>query len=184
MASKKVIPIKKITSWSFSRYSDYKQCPAKAKYKHIDRIKEPPNPAMARGAAIHTLAEEYIKGKGRTLPPELKLFEAEFKALRKQFKKSINGMVVEDNWSFTSNWEETAWDDWIHCWVRIKLDCAHHEGDDILIVTDWKTGKFREEMNEDYVEQLELYALAPPVAPAPQGSSSSSGLCRSRHGLP
>ena len=160
MATKKIIPIKQATSWSFSRYSDYKQCPLKFKLKHIDKIKEPPNPAMARGAAIHTLAEDYIKGKGRTLPPELKLFGDELKALRKQFKKSINGMVVEDNWSFTKDWAETEWDNWIHCWVRIKLDCAHHEGDDILIVTDWKTGKFRAEMNEDYVEQLELYALA------------------------
>lgn len=160
MAIKRVIPIKAATSWSFSRYSDYKQCPLKFKLKHLDKIKEPPNQAMARGAAIHTLAEQYIKSKIAHLPPELKLFESELKALRKQFKKSINGMVVEDNWSFTKDWQETEWNNWVHCWVRIKLDCAHHESDDILIVTDWKTGKFRTEMNEDYVEQLELYALA------------------------
>ena len=66
----------KITSWSFSRYADYKNCPLKFKLKHVDKLNEPPNEAMARGAAIHTLAEEYIKGKGRTVPPELKLFEA------------------------------------------------------------------------------------------------------------
>jgi CRISPR/Cas system-associated exonuclease Cas4 (RecB family) len=28
------------------------------------------------------------------------------------------------------------------------------------VVTDWKTGKFREDQNEDYLEQLELYALS------------------------
>jgi len=160
MATKKIIPIKNITAWSFSRYSTYKQCPAKLKYSAIDKLKEPPNAAMARGAAIHTLAEEYVKGKGKTLPPELKLFADLFKMLRKQYKKSINGMVVEDNWSFTKDWAETTWNDWIGCWVRIKLDCAHHEGDDVMIVTDWKTGKFRVEMNEEYIEQLELYALA------------------------
>lgn len=158
--TKKTIPVKKITSWSFSRYSDYKQCPAKAKYKHIDKIKEPPNPAMARGAEIHTIAENYIKGVGRSLPSELKLFEVEFKMLRKQFKKSINGMVVEDDWAFTKDWGQTVWDDWINCWLRIKLDCAHLENDGVMIITDWKTGKFRAEMNEDYIEQLELYALA------------------------
>ena len=39
---------KKFTSWSFSRYMDYKGCPAKAKYKHLDKLQEPPNDAMAR----------------------------------------------------------------------------------------------------------------------------------------
>jgi CRISPR/Cas system-associated exonuclease Cas4 (RecB family) len=29
-----------------------------------------------------------------------------------------------------------------------------------MVVTDWKTGKFRAEINDDYIEQLELYALA------------------------
>jgi hypothetical protein len=162
MVTKKVIPIKQITSWSFSRYSDYKQCPLKCKLKHVDRIKEPGSDALNRGAAIHDLAEKYIKGlvKTRVFPVELKLFEALFKMLKAQYKKKINGMVVEDNWAFTKNWTETQWDNWVQCWVRIKLDCAHHQDLETLIITDWKTGKFRVEMNEDYVEQLELYALA------------------------
>ena len=63
-------PPKMITSWSFSRYSDYQQCPAKAKYKHVLRMKEPPNDAMARGTAIHTMAEDYIKGKLNPLQVE------------------------------------------------------------------------------------------------------------------
>ena len=151
---------KTITAWSNSRYADYKQCPLKAKLKHIDKIKEPPNEAMARGAHIHNLAEDYIKGKIKALPKELKSFAGEFKMLRKQYKKSINGMVVEDNWAFTKTWDETQWNNWAHCWVRIKLDCAHHEDDTTLIITDWKTGKYRDDQNDDYIEQLELYALA------------------------
>lgn len=106
---KKVIPIKKITAWSFSRYSTYKTCPYKLKLTAIDKLKEPKNQAMERGAQIHELAEQYIKGKIARLPPELKLFEAEFKRLKAQFKKKISGMVVEDNWSFTKDWDETAW---------------------------------------------------------------------------
>ena len=99
--SKKTIPIKQITSWSFSRYSTYKQCPLKLKLSAIDRIREPGNEAMARGEAIHKLAEKYIKGELRALPKELKLFADEFKKLRAQYKKKTNGMVVEDNWAFT-----------------------------------------------------------------------------------
>jgi CRISPR/Cas system-associated exonuclease Cas4 (RecB family) len=160
MATKKVIPIKPITAWSFSRYSTYKQCPLKLKLSAIDKINEPPNEPMARGARIHNLAEDFIKGKVPKLAPELKLFDKEFKRLRTMFKKISQSMVVEDNWAFTKDWDETSWDNWTACWVRIKLDCAHHESYTTLVVTDWKTGKFRAEMNEEYVEQLELYALS------------------------
>lgn len=160
MSAKKVIPIKQATSWSFSRYQDYKTCPLKFRLKHLDKINEPPNEAMARGAGIHTLAEQYIKGTAATLAPELKLFKDEFKVLRQLYKKRSQSMVVEDNWAFTKDWDETAWNNWTACWVRIKLDCAHHEDATTLVVTDWKTGKFRPEMNEEYVEQLELYALS------------------------
>jgi PD-(D/E)XK nuclease superfamily len=156
----KVIPIRPLTSWSFSRYSDYKTCPLKAKLKHIDKIQEPKNPAMQRGADIHDLAEQFIKGKVAKLPPDLRPMEAEFKRMRQLYKKRPESMVVEDNWAFTKTWDETAWNDWTGCWVRIKLDCAHHEDETTLVVTDWKTGKFRPELNEEYVEQLELYALS------------------------
>lgn len=161
MAIARTIPIKPLTSWSFSRYSDYRQCPLKFKLKHIDKIQEPPNDAMARGAEIHTKAEQYLKGQLRALPPELKLFKDEFKVLKALYKKKTLGAIVEDNWSFTKDWDQTTWNDWANCWLRVKLDCAHYEdGGDVMVVTDWKTGKFRLEKNEEYVEQLELYALA------------------------
>lgn len=155
----KKIPVKQLTAWSFSRYDCYQTCPLQAKLKFIDKVPEPKNDAMARGARIHDLAEQYIKGTLARLPTELKMFKAEFQRLRKQYKKSINGMVVEDTWAFTKDWEETSWNDWIGCWVRIKLDCAHHHNEETLVVTDWKTGKFRPEQNQKYIEQLELYAL-------------------------
>lgn len=153
------IPVKQLTSWSFSRYSDYKQCPLKAKLKHIDKIQEPPNEAMARGAEIHTKAEHYLKGIVKRLPAELKLFKDEFTKLKKLMDRKVLPPIVEDTWALTKDWAITSWNDWTGCWVRIKLDLAHHEDEKTLIVTDWKTGKFRPEMNEDYLEQLELYAL-------------------------
>ncbi len=160
MTTKKVIPIKTATSWSFSRYSDYKQCPKKFQLKHLQKIQEPQNDAMARGSQIHTLAEGFIRGTEAKLAPELKSFADYFKMLKQMFKKKSQSMVVEDNWAFTKVWDETAWNDWANCWVRIKLDLAYHEDDVTLIINDWKTGKFRPEQNEEYVEQLELYALS------------------------
>lgn len=151
---------KQITSWSFSRYSVYRQCPLKAKLKFIDKLPEPKSDAMERGNVIHKLAEDYLKGKISRLPPELKAFAQLFKDLRKRYRKVISKMTVEDTWAFTREWDQTRWDDWTGCWVRIKLDCAHEEADNVLIIRDWKTGKFRLPKVEEYVEQLELYALA------------------------
>lgn len=152
-------PVQKITSWSFSRYSDYVQCPLKAKLKHIDKIREPQNDAMARGAEIHKIAENYIKGITARLPKELKLFKDEFKELKAMCKKDPDSIMVEDSWAFKSDWTKTVWNDWVGCWLRVKLDCAHQEDSKVLIITDWKTGKFSDYNLEDYVEQLELYAL-------------------------
>jgi RecB family exonuclease len=66
---------KKITSWSFTRYNTYSQCPAKAKFKFIDKLKEPDSPQMQRGTDIHKLAENYVKGEIVRLPKELVLFK-------------------------------------------------------------------------------------------------------------
>lgn len=148
-----------IKSWSYSRFSTYKQCPLKAKLQYIDKLKEPPNQAMARGNAIHLMAENYIKGHLDELPAELLMFRKEFEYLRSRYAKKVGQPSIEDNWAFTRDWSLTRWDDGAKCWVRIKLDCAHEEKGDVLIITDWKTGKFREDQNADYLEQLKLYAL-------------------------
>ena len=150
----------RLTSWSYSRYSDWTGCPRKAKLKHIDKLKEPGNAAMERGSAIHTSAEQYIKGTLAKLAPELMLFKDEFKALKAMYKKKALPMIVEDNWAFTQDWTETQWNDWVGCWVRIKLDCAHYVADGIMVVTDWKSGKPNDYKKAEYMEQLSLYALA------------------------
>lgn len=164
VTARKVIPIKKITSWSFSRYNDYKQCPLKAKLKFIDKISEPPNDAMARGDKIHKSAEAYIKGTLAKLPADLKSFDKMLKDLKAQYKKRALGMTVEETWAFRNDWSTTTWNDWNGCVLRIKVDCAYHTGPESMIVVDWKTGKFRPEKNEEYVEQQELYALGAMMA--------------------
>ncbi len=172
---------KQITFWSYSRYADYQLCPLKAKLKHLDKIQEPPNAAMSRGGEIGKQAEGYIKGAFKKLAPELMKFKKEFAEFRALYKKlndapeprpgakvkapkpgaprAMYPMTVEDTWAFTKDWSRTTWNDWVGCWVRIKLDCAHEVKGDVLVVTDFKTGKFRPDQNESYVEQLELYAL-------------------------
>ncbi len=146
-----------VTSWSYSRYADYKKCPAFFKYKHLEKRAEPPSPAMQRGTDIHKLAENYANGALKTLPQELKLFAEEFKHLKAQKQK-----IIEDSWVWTQGWAgETTWNDWKGAWVRIKLDAAYVNTDhNALVVIDHKTGKCRPQEHAAYGEQLELYALA------------------------
>lgn len=160
-----VATTKLITSWSFSRYRCYCECPYKAKLKFVDKLKEPGSPAMDRGDAIHKMAEAYIKGhdasgkKVTKLAPELKKFDVLLKKLRKLNTKDPDAIFVEGGWYFTKDWAKTTWNDWAKCWLRVKMDVAYREGG-VLHVIDWKTGKFRPEENATYMEQLELYALA------------------------
>jgi RecB family exonuclease len=149
-----------ITAWSMSRYNDYIKCPALAKYKHVDKLKEPGNAAMERGTAIHKLAEDYVKGLLVKLPAELKGFTDEFKALKAAYKKKKWPMIVEDQWAFTNTWDETEWNNWADCWLRVKIDIAYQTDENILYVTDYKTGKMNDRNNAEYMVQLELYALA------------------------
>lgn len=179
--AKKAAGPKKIAYWSFSLYSTYRECPLKAKFRAIDKIKEPGNEYMDRGNDVHKLCEDYIKGtitlkqlkdsaKNVTLKPwdPTDLID-ELTRLRKVYanrgKLAAQAMqpAVEDTWAFTNEWDIAVWNDWINCWLRVKLDVGEFfkEGKKVIYVpTDWKTGKFYESKNEEYIEQLELYALA------------------------
>lgn len=136
-----------LKSWSYSRYSTYKECPAKAKYKYLDKLPEPPAPAMERGNAIHKLAEQYAKGELKKLPQELIRFKDEFAELK------ASKPFVENDWVFKQDWSQTVWNDWTGAWCRVKIDAACLDGSDLYII-DHKTGKLR----TGYDEQLSLYA--------------------------
>jgi hypothetical protein len=145
---------KKFLAWSYSRWHDYQQCPLKAKLKYLDKITEPENPAMARGSAIHKLAEDYLKGVRRTLPKELKAFGELLRGLKKN-----KHLKVEESWAFDGKWGLASWFG-KECWCRVKMDVASPtlvgQVFKKLQVIDWKTGK----LNPEHQEQLGLYALA------------------------
>lgn len=141
-------PVARITAWSFSRWKDYEQCPRKAKYKHVDRLKEPGSTAMDRGSAIHGLAEKYLKNQIDAVPNELALFTKEFKAL----KKKTPG--VESEWAFKNDWSRTDWFN-REAWLRIKVDAHAFDKPKQLSIIDHKTGRPK----DDHDLQLSLYAL-------------------------
>ena len=151
-------PKPRITAWSYSRYSTYRQCPLKLKLSAIDRIKEPQSPAMARGDGIHKTIEAYLKDPKKRTPKDYEFIGKELRRLKKIVASGAPTTGVEEQWAFRKDWTRTTWDDWTGCWLRAKVDLVHAE-DETVVVTDWKSGKFRPDSVADYLEQLELYAL-------------------------
>ena len=75
-----------INNWSYTKLIDYEQCPYRVKLKHIDKVPEERAEAAERGTTIHQLAEDFVRGKLKDLPSELRHFAAEFAVLRDEFK--------------------------------------------------------------------------------------------------
>lgn len=116
---------------------------------------------MDRGAAVHKEAADYLAGVVRTIPPALREFKELFAGIRKDAKNAKRFVVtVEDDWAFRDDWTPTRWDDWDHCWARIKVDASRlNRETGELEIWDWKTGRYRDDKHSEYLEQLDLYAL-------------------------
>lgn len=143
------------TAWSFSRLTDFEKCPYMMRLKYIDKVEQPPSPAMERGIRIHKSIEDFITGKAEGLDPEITNFKPEIASLRERFK--TGSVEVEGEWGFTNKWELCDWRDYERVWLRVKLDSYVHLSDDVGVVIDEKTGgKFGNEIK--HAEQGLLYA--------------------------
>lgn len=138
------------TAASYSRWRDWKQCAARAKYKYLLKLPEPGSPAMDRGSEIGKLAEEYLLGNIATLPKELSRFPKEFQELREL------GAIPEQQWAVRRDWTETEWfaED---VYIRFKVDAYAIPRRRVLRIIDFKTGKLKD-MAENQL-QLDLYGV-------------------------
>lgn len=151
--------MKKFTSWSYSRYADYDQCPYKAKLKHLDKIEEPPSPAMKRGIFIHKLAERAVNSDEHPIPAELKKHATLIRRLRAARKSDPQKVIVEQMWGFDDAWRPCRWDDWDRCALRMKTDVTLLLRTSSVEIIDWKTGKMRPDQIDKYAQQMSLFAL-------------------------
>lgn len=152
--------VRQFVAWSFSRFQDYRECPAKAAYKHIDKVHgttdygdaevdrlvaarssgklvELPEktPPMVKGSVVHVLAQQFTKGDTKKLPVELDTFRKEFRELRRYT------VIEEKQWAFTVDWEPCGWKDWDRAWLRVMVDAHYDEGGGKFCIIDYKTGK-------------------------------------------
>ena len=160
---------RKMDAWSYSRYKDWVTCPYKCYLKHVLKIREPDQPAMARGTFIHKVAEDLAQGKitweeAQVLAKQAgdkKLYGPKAKEItllpfKKGFELAAKSKpVVEEQWGFSAEWEEVGWFG-PRTWLRVKLDLNFATGKTVLSVIDHKSGK----IYPDHAEQADLYALA------------------------
>jgi hypothetical protein len=155
-AAKPKTVIQKLVAFSYSRLNTYRQCPLKAKFLYIDKLKEPQGEALQRGSDIHKFAEDYVKGTIKKLPPELKIYKDDFKEIITAIKKKTITVDIECQWAFDKNWKSCEWFS-EKAWCRMMLDLVYipTKKPTELVIIDYKTGKMRPENKE----QLDLYAL-------------------------
>lgn len=156
-----------IKAWSPSRLADYEVCPAKANYKHVLRLPEPPAPALDRGSAIHKQAEEFIVGEAKKVPQDLTKVSRELRRLQRQHKKGL--VRVEQMVAVDDSWNPVDWFS-PDAWLRCKIDVVEtsppvtsrgkKRPPKSALVTDWKTGRNNARDSEKHGDQLNLYAVA------------------------
>lgn len=134
--------------WSYSRWSVANKCMARYMFQCLLKLPQPASAPMERGSKIHKKGENYLDGTIKNVPVEYRLFSDELKAIKKL------GADSEGTFAFTKTWAITAFDDWAHCWLRIKIDAFVGGKNDATII-DFKTGK----PYKDTVDQSELYAV-------------------------
>lgn len=150
--------MKTLPAWSFSRYRKWNDCPRAAKHSYIDKLPDPPGPAMKRGSDIHKACEDYLNAPQDhpiPCPPEALGFRGEMESLRTE-----TGLRVEEQWSFDKDWNEVSWFD-KRAFFRAKVDVRFGRRDGgILTIIDFKTGSAKRAPGPEVKDQIEVYALA------------------------
>ena len=143
-----------LKTWSFSGLKEFEVCAFKRFLNKVGGHRGEQHPAAVRGNEYHDSIERYIDGRQDTLPKIHEASKPFIDALRDRY---ANGTItLEQNWYVDINWDTcTKADDW---WAVFIIDCFERESETSANITDWKTGKSRN--NEmKHAEQLMLYAI-------------------------
>lgn len=133
--------------WSISKWRDFEACPAMYAAKYITKEwVEAPNDAMERGKKIHKTLEEAVKYE-LELPADL----AHAKPTVDSFlamKPAGAAIYPEMKFGVDIDFKRCDFFEAPNLRVRIVLDVflMHQER---LLITDWKTGKYKPEHKED-----------------------------------
>lgn len=135
--------MKKNIAWSYSRLTNFEQCPKKFWHLSVAKdFKEPESEAMRYGNKVHKALEKRIS-EDRPLPSEL----AHLEPIVAKFASAPGKKYAEQQLAINDNMQPTGWFD-KDVFARAIIDLAIVSGNKALIV-DWKTGK----MHDDFTQQ-------------------------------
>lgn len=137
-------------SFSYSRWSLWKKCPAAYKYKHIDKMPEPPSKAMERGNKAHQAIADFVANKSDAMPEVL----SKFTMLGRYIADVPEGQkAIEQQLAFDRDHKPCSWFGPNAYW-RFIWDAAIM-GDKTVDAVDWKTGQPR----GSYDDQMQIFAI-------------------------
>ncbi len=160
----------RLTSWSFSTYTQWLKCPRSVCFDKIQRVRieEPPNEIFAKGNYAHKVAELHIGSRAKTPPPLAGEIASPVRGGRPirvdltPVRDIVAGLrklkaKVELEWAFDREWNRVDWRDWDRAWLRMKIDALGEmlKPKPRLDLVDWKTGK----VHDEHKQQRSLYAL-------------------------
>lgn len=142
-----------VTSWSFSSWDMWRECPYRYKLIKIDKLPVETSPQMLRGREVHDSIAKYLTGQGPAPAIASRTTLQTIEELR-----NFDDKIVEQQWGFDRRWEPTGWfaKGRRATWLRTVIDAGVLYEDTSAEVVDWKTGKNR----GGYDDQLELFAIA------------------------
>lgn len=147
----------KPTAFSYSRLTNYEQCPKKYHALSIARsVKEKPNEATDFGNTVHLAFAAFVD-KGKPLPLALRQYTALLTKLREQPGEK----VVEQKVAVNANYEPTGWFD-ADVYCRVISDLTILNGPKAAMF-DWKTGKPSDDFTQLRLAGAVMFLLAPEI---------------------
>lgn len=155
--------------WSFTSWATYNQCPAKYKFKYVQKCPTlPAGPAAARGTEIHENIADFITCKfddPEKLHPAIN--KEQMLPTLNAFRHHPNGqrhvelpIYVNEKWEDVLRGSADRWATMIFDAVRAGGDWRCDPGEDpheeVVSVAEWKSGKPKDE----HKDQRSVYAVA------------------------
>lgn len=143
--------MKAVTSWSYSAWALYTECPYKFKLTKLEGREDKPSKALLDGRKKHKAIEDFLKQPAsQPFPVCATRFSNLLYALAQHPK-----LIVEQKWAFDRNWRESGYFKDNNTWLRSVIDAGVIYEDHSVEAIDWKSGK-KYGSNSD---QVELFAL-------------------------
>lgn len=144
-------------AWSWSALNSYETCPRRHFLTKVAKAyPEKQNQAMIDGQNFHRAIELRIE-KGKTLPQDMAYIEPTIQRLEQVAKGGT--IVAERKIGLTRDFEECEYFD-KKVWLRTVIDCQIDLPDRSLI-TDWKTGKVKEDYDQLALSAAVKFAITP-----------------------